>query len=286
MVSTAEVMSQRASSGVSAPRAEGARIVALRFTSRRGVGLAGLLHLPAGVDEPAGLPAVVLCHGMESTKEGTKHQALAARLTALGYVCVRFDFSYVGESEGAFEDLTISGEVQDLAGVCDALWERGAGAVGLIGSSLGGTVAVTFAGDEPRVRALVTIAALSRPLGIVERMAPAALAEWRQRGYTQEETGRLNRTFLDDLPNVDVLAAARRLGAATLVTHGDADRVVPVEDAHALHAALPEPKALAITPGCDHRYSDPAHLATLLDRSVEWITRHLPLGASARASRR
>lgn len=263
---------------------DAARIVPLRLQSRRGVRLAALLHLPDGVSAPAGRAAVVLCHGMESTKEGAKHQALAARLAARGYVCLRFDFSYVGESEGAFEDLTISGEVEDLAGACDHLWQHGVGAVALIGSSLGGAVAVTFAGGEPRVRALVTIAALSRPLGIVERMTPAALADWRWRGYREEQTGRLKRTFLDDLARVDVLAAARRTTAATLVAHGDADRVVPVEDAHALYAALPDPKALMITPGGDHRYSAPAHLAALLDQAVDWIITHVPLGAGVHTS--
>jgi len=39
---------------------------------------------------------------------------------------------------------------------------------------------------------------------------------------------------------------------------------------------VPEPKALAVTPGGDHRYSDPAHLEALLDRTVEWIATHLP----------
>jgi putative redox protein len=282
MLSIAAPMSQRE---------EGARTVApagsiepVRLTSRRGVSLAGLLHLPDGVGALAERPVVVLCHGMESTKEGAKHQGLAARLGARGYPCLRFDFSYVGESEGRFEDLTISGEVEDLAGACDFLFARGARRLGLIGSSLGGTVAVLFAGREPRVRALVTVAAVARPLGIVERMPKAAVAEWRRRGFREEHGGgRLKRDFLDDLARVDVLAAAGALTAATLVTHGDRDDVVPVGDARALHAALPEPKALAITPGGDHRYSDPAHLAALLAGAVDWIGTHLPLaGAGSR----
>ena len=244
--------------------------------SRRGVRLAGVLHLPAGARDPAGFPAVVLCHGMESTKEGAKHQALAGRLAARGYVCLRFDFSYVGESEGSFEDLTISGEVDDLAGACEFLWERGTAALGLVGSSLGGTVAVLFAGSEQRVRALATIAAVSRPLGIAERMGAEAVAEWRRRGYRNEGGGRLKSDFLDDLVRVDVLAAARCVKAATLVLHGDGDEVVPVDDAHALYEALPQPKELALTAGCDHRFSDPAHLAMLLDRTLDWMDTHLP----------
>jgi putative redox protein len=257
---------------------ESATIERVNITSRNGAQLAGLLHRPVGVRDLAGHPTVVLCHGMESTKDGTKHRALAAELATRGYVVLRFDFSFVGESSGRFQDLTIGGEVEDLGGACDWLWRHGTTAVGLIGSSLGGTVAVLFAGAEPRVRALVTIAAVARPLGIVERLGPMRIAEWRRTGVRQESSGALGRAFLDELAGLDVLGAAARVAAATLVTHGDRDDVVPVADAHALYSALPEPKALAITPGCDHRYSEPAHLAGLLAHAVEWIARHLEPG--------
>jgi dipeptidyl aminopeptidase/acylaminoacyl peptidase len=277
MVSTRGVRSQREDIGA-------ATVERVTFASGRGVRLAGLLHRAADADL-GGRAAVVLCHGMESTKEGTKHQALAARLAARGYACLRFDFSYVGESEGAFEDLTIGGEVEDLAGACAFVRERGAGPLALVGSSLGGTVALLHAAGDPGVRALATIAAVSRPLGIVERLGARAVADWRARGYREEATGRLKRDFLDDLGCHDVLAAARALAAATLVTHGAADAVVPVGDARALYAALPDPKALAITPGCDHRYSDPEQLAALLERIVGWIATHLPATGDAGAER-
>jgi len=274
MVSTGDVSSQR-------EEGRAGSVARVTLTSRRGVRLAGLLQTPDGHDalDLSRAPVVVLCHGMESTKEGTKHTALAARLDTLGYASLRFDFSYVGESEGRFEDLTISGEVDDLAGACGFLRGRGAGDLALVGSSLGGTVALLYAAADPAVRALVTIAAVSQPLGIIERLGPARAEAWRRAGYREEATGRLKRDFLDDLPRHDVLAAARRLRAATLVTHGEADDVVPVADAYALHAALPPPKALHVTPGCDHRYSDPAHLAALLDDALAWIRGHLPAGS-------
>jgi putative redox protein len=272
MVSTAGVRSQRED----APRGA-ATIERVTFRSGRGVRLVGLLH--AARPTLAGAPTVVLCHGMESTKEGTKHQALATRLAALGYACLRFDFSYVGESGGAFEDLTIGGEVDDLAGACAFVRERGGRELALVGSSLGGTVALLHAAHDAGIRALVTIAAVSRPLGIIARMDPTHVDDWRRTGYRQEATGRLKRSFLDDLSAHDVLAAACAIRAATLVTHGDQDRVVPVEDAYALHAALPAPKKLVVTPGCDHRYSDPAHLAALLDDAVAWIAAHLPIAS-------
>jgi dipeptidyl aminopeptidase/acylaminoacyl peptidase len=276
MVSITNVRSQREDAS-----AGGGTTERVTLASRCGVRLAGLLHLPAGAADLHDRPTVVLCHGMESTKEGTKHQALERRLGALGYACLRFDFSYVGESEGAFEDLTISGEVEDLAGACAELRARGARRLALVGSSLGGTVALLYAAADAEVRALVTIAAVSRPLGIIERLGPDRVAAWQRTGYHDEATGPLKRDFLDDLARHDVLAAARTLRAATLVTHGAADDVVPVADAYALHTALRDPKALAVTPGCDHRYSDPVHLEALLDATVRWITTHLPPATTA-----
>ena len=46
---------------------------------------------------------------MESNREGTKSVRLARDLAAVGYHTLRFDFSYVGESEGEFADLTGTG---------------------------------------------------------------------------------------------------------------------------------------------------------------------------------
>ena len=260
-----------------------ATITPLALRSRGGARLAGVLHLPDGVATLAGQTCVVLCHGMESTKDGIKHQALARALGVRGLPCLRFDFSFVGESEGVFEDLTISGEVEDLAGACDHLWASGVQEIGLVGSSLGGAVAVLFAADEPRVRALVTIAAVTRPLGIIERLPADVVAGWRTSGVREWNGGRLKRTFLDDLVRVDVLGAARRVRAATLVTHGRDDRVVPVADAELLHAALPGPKALHVTEGCDHRYSNPEHLRALLADTEGWLVAHLPVRAAASA---
>src|SRR5207247_3787580 len=67
---------------------------------------------------------------------------LADRLASAGISVVRFDFSYVGESEGEFADLTFRGEVEDLAGAWRFFRERIDGPIGILGSSMGGTVAL------------------------------------------------------------------------------------------------------------------------------------------------
>ncbi len=152
------------------------------FASRRGNRLVGVVHTAAG-EGAAGSPAgVILCHGMESTKDGAKQRLLGERLSRAGMSVLRFDFSYVGESEGEFADLTFRGEVDDLVGAWDFFRTRVGGPIGLLGSSMGGAVALLFAAAEPRVRALATIAAVAHPARVAGRASSGrarALADGR-----------------------------------------------------------------------------------------------------------
>jgi pimeloyl-ACP methyl ester carboxylesterase len=239
------------------------------FPSRRGNRLVGVVHAPSGDRRAAA--GVILCHGMESTKEGTKHKLLAARLSAAGFSVLRFDFSYVGESEGDFADLTFRGEVEDLGGAWDHFAPRVGGAISLVGSSMGGTVALLFAAAEPRVHALATIAAVCRPGRVLAELRPAELDRWRREGVLSLGGVRLRSTFLDDVETLDVLAACRDVRCPTFVAHGDADSVVPCSDAEEIAAALGGERRLKIYPRADHRFSAPAQLHELIADCASWV---------------
>ena len=262
-----------AGSTVASARAAEERV---EFPSRRGSRLVGLWSPPR---DPAA-PVVILCHGMESTKEGTKHRLLVERLAAHGLGTLRFDFSYVGESEGEFADLTVRGEVDDLAGAFAFVLSRAAGPVGLFGSSLGGLVALLFAADEPRVRALAVIAAVAHPERIVGELRPADLDRWRRDGVFSLGGVKLNRAFLDDVTSLDALAAFRRIAVPVLVAHGDADRVVPYADGEEIAAAVAGEARLSRYPGGDHRFSRAEDLERMLDECEAWLLHHLE-GAAA-----
>ena len=70
----------------------------VEFASRRGNILVGDLHRTG---DRCG-PTLMLCHGMESTRGGRKQTAIVERFVPAGYSVLRFDFTYVGESEGSF----------------------------------------------------------------------------------------------------------------------------------------------------------------------------------------
>ena len=243
------------------------------FENARGETLSGVLHHPVG-SNPHG--SAILCHGMESNKNSEKLIFLGRRLAEAGVLALRFDFAYVGESSGRFADITYSGEVEDLKAAYALVRERQSGKTAILGSSMGGTVALLFASMETSVAALVTVAAPVHPEKFPRRILTAAqLQEWRERGFTLYNGQRLNVSLVEDLEHLDVPRAARQVKCPVLILHGDADEVVPVREAHELHECLTGSKRLSILNGSDHRISDPALMQRALAESFDWLAGHV-----------
>ncbi len=243
------------------------------FFNLRGDKLVGVLH-HVGNDGRGG--AVILCHGMESDKQSEKLIYLARQLALRGILTLRFDFSYVGESSGKFENITYSGEVEDLRAAYKFMQERAGVKIGIFGSSMGGTVALMFAAGEPQVAVLATLAAPLHPELFPRRvLSPAGLERWRRRGFTTYNGQRLNLTLLHDLENIDVPGAARRVRCPVLVLHGAADEVVPPAEAHELHDCLPHAKQLSMLKNGDHRLSDPIIMRRAMHEALDWLTEHV-----------
>lgn len=245
----------------------------LFFPNARGDTLSGVLHHPEGRNARG---AVILCHGMESNKESEKLVLLSRQLALKGILTLRFDFAYVGESSGKFEDITYSGEVEDLQAAHSLVQTRHPGKIAILGSSMGGTVALLFASQEPRVAGLVTVAAPLHPEQFPKRiLTPAQLEQWRNQGFTFYNGQRINASLLRDLESIDVPKAVKKILCPVLVIHGDADRTVPVEEAYELHACLINDKTLSILQGGDHRLSNPALMERAVTEALDWLTRHM-----------
>lgn len=216
---------------------------------------------------------IVLCHGMLSTKDSAKHVRLAEELADLGFSVLRFDFSGCGESEGRLFDLTFSREIEDLDAVIDWLAGQGARRFGVVGSSMGGSVALLTAARDERIVAVATIAAVAHPSAIDERY-PDRAREWREQGYVQTDAGQIGRAYYDDAMAHDVAWAASVLLAPILVIHGTRDEVVPPSDGHDLACAARRATLIEIDEA-DHRLTHPQHLGEALAQVRRFMVKEL-----------
>ena len=230
--------------------------------------LALVLHLPGGA-EP--VPCVLACHGLRASKDSDKYLLLGEVFTAAGFGLARFDFRGSGESEGlAEEDTTVASRVEDVLAILVFLRHHARldGRVGLLGSSMGGFVA------------LHARHALGEPIPVVTWNAPASLTELAN-DVSIEETG-LGVAFAIEFSLGAYALAPGGLGRH-LVIQAEADDVVPLEHGVVLHAHAIEPCDLVIIPGADHRLTDMGHRREAVARSLAWFQRFLPdaVGAAA-----
>ena len=225
--------------------------------------LKGTLHRPV----TPGPPVIIGSHGLLSDSSSPKQTELAARCAARGIAFFRFDHRGCGESAGSFSSQTsLINRCRDLASAIRLIRNRTdlGKRVGLFGSSMGGTVALTVAASHT-VDAIVTVAAPVRSDPIIDAI---------QAGKTDEPV--LKRLPADQL----VFDISEQLNGIRniLIFHGDADELVPSSDAWILHEKTSPFKRLVIQKCGDHRMSDPVHQQEFLRETVEWFSRFLMPG--------
>lgn len=221
----------------------------IRFRSGRGRLLAGTLHLPGG--PPA--CAVVVCHGMLSSRGSPKHVAVCKRAAAAGALALRFDFAGRGDSEGTPDDLTISGEVDDLVGAVSFVRSRAAERLVVVGSSMGASVA-TLAAADLDLAGLVTVAGpVELPRAPRDAWGGPAVAVDGHR-VRLSDGSLVPRGLFEDAGRHALVAAARRISCPWLVLHGARDPVVPASAAAVLsrsgHRTL-----CVVHPAAGHRFA-------------------------------
>lgn len=242
---------------------------AIGFEAESGVQLSGVLHRPARLSETG----VVVLHGMLSTKNSPKHTGIAAGLCARGHLALRFDFEGRGESGGDLMELSFTREVAQCRAAMTRLRLFGCTRLGLVGSSMGGAVAILTAA-EGEVAALATMAAVGRTdLLPVRAVGEKGLDVWKRKGRlrlgeTQEKVGYV---LVEDAMRVDVPAAAAKIACPWLILHGERDEVIPASDAETLAASSGRRAELEIVPGADHRFSRDGHRDHVTRRIVEFL---------------
>jgi len=246
-------------------------------------------------------PVVLVLHGFKGFKDWGMFPPLAERLARAGFTAVSFNLSGSGADDAGefvfperFAHATYSGDLGDITTVVDAV---AAGtldfppppAIGVLAHSRGGGLGVLATAADPRIRALVTWAAISH----LHRFTPEEVAGWRARGQIDilnSRTGLVLPIYTDVLDDVaahgstslDIRGAAGRMTAPWLIIHGESDVTVPLAEARALLAASGTRAELRVIPGAGHTFETvhpwqgptPAFSASA-DASLAFFATHL-----------
>jgi len=197
-------------------------IVQMPITNRLGEDLDIMLH--EGTREGV---LVFMGHGVTGDKDRPLLVALAEGLAEQGWSCLRISFSGNGESEGKFEESTITKEVGDLDAVLGAIPKEVR--VIYVGHSMGGAVGVKTAAGDSRIVGLVSLAGMVHCADFVKRefgdLVPDQDVMW------EEQDCPLSKAFVDDLQQIGSLVPqAAKIQQPWLLVHGSADDVVPLKD--------------------------------------------------------
>lgn len=234
--------------------------------SHRGLTLRGTRH---GLQEASA--NVLVAHGFSDSRIGPGRLIVdfARALAARGLAVFAFDRAGHGESDGAFFDVNVLDEIEQLAAMAESV----PGPLHLVGHSLGGMELATLAGRAPDKVTTLTLWApaaasadevargsiLGKPAGRIDPDHPfdvngQALGPAFAAGYD------------DYSPYVGLSAYA----GPVHLHHGEADQVVPVDYSRRYARIWPQAE-LRLYPNADHTWSQLSPRQELMAESVRQI---------------
>lgn len=241
------------------------------FQNSKGDKLYGILSMVSDLSRPV----IIIAHGHHSTKDRKSYTIIQGILNKKNISTFRFDFYGHGESEGKFENATVSEAVDDILQAIVFLKSRGFEKIGLIGSSYGGLASIMAASKSKDLYIL----ALKSPVSNYEEREKAVkskeeLDDWKRKGYTKykedNEEIKLNYIFFEDFKNNNGYKAAPKIKAQTLIVHGDNDQSVPLKQSIKTSKLIPNCQ-LKIVKGADHRYTNPQLFNEMLRLLTDFI---------------
>lgn len=228
------------------------------------------------VQEGAG-PGLLWLQGFKSDMVSTKAAALADWAAQKGRALVRFDYSGHGQSEGRFEEGTISHWLEEARAVFEQICK---GPQIVIGSSMGGYLALALVrrlmAEHPAQAARITAVILIAPAwDMTEELMWAAFSDSARREVMDKGQWLRPSQYGDPYPITRGLIEDGRRhlfadrpwnpGRPIVILHGRLDPDVPYSHSERLVAFLQGGWTRLIeVPDGDHRLSRPQDIAQLI----------------------
>lgn len=225
---------------------------------------------------------VFVMHGLGGTKKQPHIETFANAFSENSYDVIRFDTTNTfGESDGKYEDATVTNYYEDLEDVIQ--WAKGQDwyqePFVLVGHSLGGICTGLFSECYPdKVKALAPISSVVSNTLFLETHSEEELKKWKADGYLRTESKSapggvktLKWTFVEDRLQYDLLENAYKLTMPVLLIVGENDTRTPLKHQKLLFEKLPGKRELHIIRGAEHTFRDKEHLDEIKGIFTKWI---------------
>lgn len=220
-------------------------------------------------------PIVIFSHGFKGFKDWGHFNFMAEQFAEAGFVFIKFNFSHNGttpEDPTNFADLEAFGnnnytiELDDLKKVID--WSQSyepikkevdVHKIYLLGHSRGGGTTILKAGEDARVKKIVTWAAVSDMM----RNKQKTIETWKRDGVVYAKNARTKQSMplyyqfyenqVANKERLNIHHAIKRFDIPFLIVHGTADEAVPFHDAEDLLKSAKHAKILKVE-NADHTF--------------------------------
>jgi len=244
------------------------------FKSHIGHDLSAILEYPAGEITSYALYA----HCFSCSKEISAAVRVSRALATLGIGTMRFDFSGIGMSDGAFEHTTFTTNIKELYDAADYMRTHYQAPSLLVGHSLGGTAVLGAARDMPEVRAVATLGAPSDPDHVqhlfaqdVERICKLGQADVQ----FGPRTLTIGKEFIDDIESFELPERIKTMGKPLLILHAPTDKIVGIENAKEIYDIAKHPKSFISLDGANHLLSEKSDAEYAAKLIAAWSSKYV-----------
>lgn len=248
----------------------------LKITNRKGLILNAQLELPAN-QKPNYYAIFAHCFTCSSSLSAVRH--VSRSLTQDGFAVVRFDFTGLGRSEGAFADSHFSANVDDLLDVHAYMAEHYEAPSLLVGHSLGGAAVLVAASKLDAVKAVATVGAPAT-VTHVKHLFSHGIDEVEEKGEAEINIGgrpfKINKDFLEAFDKTDLPSIVKGLRKPLLIMHSPFDKIVGIENAEQLYKTAFHPKSFVTLDNADHLLTQEKDSRYVGEVIGTWAKRYFP----------
>ncbi|MDL2310782.1 alpha/beta fold hydrolase [Peptostreptococcaceae bacterium OttesenSCG-928-C18] len=244
----------------------------IELNNSNNITLRGIQNLPDNVKKNELLPAIVIIHGHTGNKMGRNFffVKMSKYFTEKGFTTFRFDLAGSGESDGEFEDMTLTSEIEDMDCIMnhirnDKLVDNEN--IFIIGHSMGGLLATVKASDH-NPKKLVLLAPAND-------MYDSVVYMYNSFGEDLEEIKyfglKIKKDFMEDMKKYKPYGSAKLYNGEVLIFRGSKDDAVSRETCIKTKNAFKCSTEYIELENIDHSFTDYDARELMLEKINEFL---------------